>query len=192
MALDIEFNSQHFIAGAVNILLQSIGELPIETLEDIDNVLEAKIAKDVLIESKNTILSMGWNINTDSDYTLYPDSNGKIIIPPHVLDIKSGSTITVRDWMLYDKDNKTRIFTSPVSCDIIWNQEFNSLPHAIRYYITIFASRVFQARQISDQFMYKFTQEDENRALIAAKHSNGFTSEFNILNSSYAGNFTVL
>lgn len=193
MALDIEFNSQHFIAESVNILLQTIGELPITSLEDIDNVLEAQIAKSNIIEAKRIILSMGWNVNTDTSMSFTPDANGYIAIPTNVLDIKSDSNITMRNWALYDKSTQSRIFTEPVSCDVIWNQDFDTLPHALRYYITIYAARMFQARQISDSNMYRFTQEDEQKALVAAKHSNGYVSEFNILNSSYASNnFTVL
>ena len=192
MALDIEFNSQHFIAASVNILLQTIGELPIETLEDIDNVLEAKIAQDVILEAKMLILAKGWDVNTDTNYVFSPDTDGYINVPVNVLDIRSGTDIVMREWKLYDKSTRSRKFDAPVECDVKWNLDFNTLPHSLRYYITIYAARVFQARQISDTNMYRFTQEDEQKALIAVKQSNGFTGQYNMLSGSHASNFSVL
>ena len=70
-----EFDSQKFMLNSVNILLQTIGELPIEDEADIDAILEARIARDVIIEAKQNVLSEGWDLNTDTDYPLYPDEN---------------------------------------------------------------------------------------------------------------------
>lgn len=193
MAIDAEYDSQHFLVESINILLETIGELPIETLEDIDSILEAQQAEKALIEAKKFVLSKGWDVNTDTDFEFQPDTEGYINIPPHVLDINvSGSNIIMRDWKLYDKDNKTRIFDEPVACEVVWNLEFDTLPHPLRYYITVMASRRFQARYISDENLYKFTREDESMALIQAKKSNGFTAEYNIFNGIHASNFNIL
>lgn len=193
MAIEEQYDSQHFLVESINILLETIGELPISTLEDINNVLEAELAEKAIIEAKKNILSRGWDVNTDTDFNFNPDSSGYINIPPHVLDINvSGENIIMRDWKLYDKDNQTRIFDAPVSCEVVWNLDFNTLPHPLRYYITMVAARRFQARYISDVNMYKFTQADEQSAMVLAKKSNGFTKEYNILSGSYGSNFTVL
>lgn len=183
MAISPEFDSTHFIAGAVNILLQTINEPPIETLADIDNILEAQIAKSVILETKTSILSKGWDINTDTAYPFQPTTDGIITIPPDVLDIRSGTNIVLRDWMLYDKANFTRKFTKTQYCDVVWNFDFNTLPHPLRYYITVLASRKFQARMITDTTMYSFTDDDVSEALMIAKQSNGFTSQFNMLDT---------
>lgn len=183
MAITSEFDSTHFIADAVNILLQTIGEPPIETLEDLDNILEAQIAKSVIIEAKKKILSEGWDVNTDTDYPFQPTTDGHITIPPDILDIRSGTDVIVRDWMLYNKAEKTRVFTETQLCDVKWNLDFNTLPHPLRYYITLTAAKQFQARMISDSSMYSFTEDDIAEARINAKRSNGFTSQFNMLDT---------
>ena len=183
MAISTEYDSTHFIVDAINILLQTINELPIETLEDIDNILEAQIAQSVIIEAKKAILTEGWDINTDTNYPFQPTTDGIITIPAGVLDLRVGSTIIVRDWMLYDKVRHSRKFTETQFCDVTWNLDFNTLPHAIRYYITLVAAQKFQARMITDSTMYSFTTEDINNALIVAKQSNGFTSNFNMLDT---------
>jgi len=194
MAITEEFDSQKLLVDSVNILLGVINELPITSLEDIENILEAQIAVDVILESKKTILGYGWKVNTDTAYPLQPDADGFINVPPHVLDLAvSGSNIIVRDWKLYDKDTFSQTFDAAVECDIVWNLEFNTLPQPIRYYITINAARIFQYRMITDVNMHKFTDKDETMALLAAKRSEGRTGQFNMLSSgSYGSNFNVL
>ncbi len=192
MAIEEQYDSLHFLADSINILLQTIGELPITSLEDVDNILEAQIAQKVIFEAKQTILSEGWEVNTDVNYPFLPDTNGFIPVPPHCLEIKSGKNIILRDWQLYNKTTHSRIFDAPVSCSVTWNLGFETLPHALRYYITIYAARIFQARMISDKAMYNFTKEDESTALVRAKNSNGYLGEFNMLDSDHANTFNIL
>ena len=188
-----EFDSQKFMLNSVNILLQTIGELPIEDEEDIDAILEARIARDVIIEAKQNVLSEGWDLNTDTDYPLYPDENNYIVIPTNILDLSIPDTaIVVRDWQLFNKETSSRKFTTSVSATIRWNLDFNSLPYVFRNYITIMASRLFQGRLIGDKQAYAFTQNDEQQALLRVKQSEGFTGQYNMLSSDYGTSFNVL
>ena len=188
-----EFNSQKFLLNSVNILLQTIGELPIEDEQDIDAILESRLARDVILETKMNVLSSGWDINTDTNYPLYPDENGYINVPVNALDVTiNDSDIIIRDWQLYDKTNKSRKFTSVQNCTIKWNLDFNSLPHPFRSYITIVASRVFQGRLISDRTVYSFTEKDEQLALINIKRSEGFTGQYNMLSGNFGTSLNIL
>jgi hypothetical protein len=188
-----EFDSQKFMLNSVNILLQTIGELPIEDEADIDAILEARIARDVIIEAKQNVLSEGWDLNTDTDYPLYPDENNYIVIPTNILDLSIPDTaIVVRDWQLFNKETSSRKFTTSVSATIRWNLDFNSLPYVFRNYITIMASRLFQGRLIGDKQAYAFTQNDEQQALLRVKQSEGFTGQYNMLSSDYGTSFNVL
>ena len=63
--------------------------------------------------------------------------------------------------------------------------DFNSLSHALRHYITIRASRIFQYRMIGDANQYKFSEEDEQHAYISARRSDGRTGKYNMLTSAY-------
>ena len=188
-----EFDSQKFMLNSVNILLQTIGELPIEDEADIDAILEARIARDVIIEAKQNVLSEGWDLNTDTDYPLYPDENNYIVVPTNILDLSIPDTaIVVRDWQLFNKETSSRKFTTSVSATIRWNLDFNSLPYVFRNYITIMASRLFQGRLIGDKQAYAFTQNDEQQALLRVKQSEGFTGQYNMLSSDYGTSFNVL
>ena len=188
-----EFNSQKFMLNSVNILLQTIGELPIEDEADIDAILEARLARNVLIEAKQSVLSDGWDINTDTEYQLHPDENDNIIVPANILDIRIDDTaIVVRDWQLYNKETASRKFTTSQSATIIWNLDFNTLPYPFRNYITIVASRMFQGRLIGDKTVYSFTQEDEQLALLTLKRSEGFTGQYNMLNGDFGSSMNIL
>lgn len=188
-----EFDSQKFMLNSVNILLQTIGELPIEDEADIDAILEARIARDVIIEAKQNVLSEGWDLNTDTDYPLYPDENNYIVIPTNILDLSIPDTaIVVRDWQLFNKETSSRKFTTSVNATIRWNLDFNSLPYVFRNYITIMASRLFQGRLIGDKQAYAFTQNDEQQALLRVKQSEGFTGQYNMLSSDYGTSFNIL
>ena len=181
-----QFESEKAMLYAVNILLETINELPIEAEEDYDVVLEAQQAKDKIIEVKRAVLSEGWDVNTDNNYILPLGVGSKIPVPANVLDVvgEDGNVI-MRNWLLYDKVNNTHIFDNEVPCTIIWSLDFNTLTHPIRHYITIRAARIFAARTIGDIQAVKFNEMDEEDARLAARRSEGRTGNYNMLNSKY-------
>ncbi len=184
--LDQQYDSTKFFIYAVNILLQLINELPVNNDVELADILEAQLASSVLIETKKEVLSDGWDFNTDNDYEFPIDNQGYIPIPTNVLDIsdRNGRYI-MRDWRLYDKQNKTAIFTTPQKLKVIWDLDFNSLTHPLRNLITIRAARKFQARTIMDTSMYKYSQQDEEEAYLIARRSDGFTGNYNMLTSTF-------
>jgi len=181
-----EFDSSKLLLTSINILLQTINELPIESTDDLINSTTAQLAEMTIIEVKKEVLSQGWHFNTDKRYPFPPDVNGYISIPANVLDIVSTvNNVIMRDWKLYDKNKYSFIFEDAVPCDVVWNMDFNSLTHPIRHYITIKAARVFQARTIGDQVAYAYTTKDEEDAYLSAKFSESRTGKYNMLSSMF-------
>lgn len=179
-------DSQKFLLDSVNILLSSINELAINDDVELAEIIEAQKASDVLEEVKKSVLSQGWDFNTDDDWEFAPDVDGYISIPANILDIAStDSDIVMRDWRLYSKKGKTAKFTQAIKCKVIWDMDFNSLTHALRHYITIRASRIFQYRMIGDGAQFDFSEEDEHHAYISARRSDGRTAGYNMLTSFY-------
>ena len=177
---------QNLLLNSVNILLESINELPIENEEDFEHILEARIARDKIQEVKRAVLSEGWDFNTDENWNLSPQVTGEIPVPFNVLDVTADSSdIIVRDWRLYSKSKQTHIFDSAISCKVIWDMDFNGISHPLRHYITLRAARVFQARWIGDKNMVVLTAEDEEIARIGARRSESRTGQYNILTSQY-------
>ena len=184
--LDQQYDSTKFFLYAVNILLQLINELPVNNDVELADILEAQLASSVLIEAKKEVLSEGWDFNTDNDYEFPIDNQGYIPIPTNVLDISDNNgRYIMRDWRLYDKQNKTAIFTNPQKLKVIWDLDFNSLTHPLRNFITIRAAVKFQARTIMDTSMYKYSQQDEQEAYLVARRSDGFTGNYNMLTSAF-------
>ena len=186
--LDQQHDSSKFFLYAVNVLLQMINELPINDDIELTEILEAQLASSVLIETKKEVLASRWDFNTDENYVFPQDSQGFISIPANVLDVtdKRGNLI-MRDWRLYDRENQTAIFEEPQTLDVTWDMDFNALTHPLRNYITIRAARKFQARTVMDPSMYRYTQEDEQNAYLAARRSEGFTGRFNMFTSGDFG-----
>jgi len=189
---EFETDTQKFLIHAVNVLLQTIGEAPIETLEDLEEVYEAQIATDVIVETKKEILGDTWDFNQDNGMLLPVDINGYITVPFNVLDISSADgDLIMRDWRLYSKSDYSPIFTEAKEVDIVWDMAFNTLSHPLRNYITIRASRKFQARQIMDSKVYAYTQDDEDTARIIARRSDARTSKSNMYSSEYGSNYLI-
>ena len=191
--LDQQNDSSKFFLNSVNVLLQMIGELPINDDVELAEIIEAQLASSVLIEAKKEVLSEGWDFNKDIDYEFPADVDGYISIPSNVLDISdSQGTLVMRDWRLYDKGNQTAIFTESQKLNVIWDMDFNSLSHPLRNFITIRAGRKFQARTVMDTNVYSYTQQDEEDAHIIARRSEGFTGNYNMLTSAYGVDNYVL
>ena len=185
-------NQEQLLLGAVNTLLLTINELPLENEDDYESYLEARIAKQVILDEKRAVLSEGWDFNTDEKWKFPIDDEGMIPVPTNVLDITAeNQDIIMRNWRLYDKRNQTHIFEEPVSCKVIWDMDFNALSHPLRHYITIKSARVFAAKMIGDANSVQFTAIDEDNALIAARRSEGRTGKYNMFKSLYGVNNRV-
>jgi len=182
-----EYDSSKLLLSSINVLLQTINELPIEDDTDLANSTTGKLAEMTLVEVKKKVLSEGWDFNTDKNFPFPPDTSGEIAIPYNVLDIvaSNGKNYVMRDWKLYNKDDFTFEFEDAVDCDVVWDMDFNSITHPIREYITVRAARVFQGRTIGDQLGYTYSQKDEEDSYINARTSESRTGRYNMLTSEY-------
>ena len=186
---DEQFDSEKALLDAVNILLESINELPIEEEADFDLVIEARQARNKLIEVKRSVLSEGWDFNADTNWIFPTDLEGFIPVPSNVLDLVADrGDVIIRNWRLYSKKNQSHIFEYEVKCDVVWDMDFNTISHPLRHYITIRAARIFASKTVGDKDEYTFNAEDEEDARLAARRSEGRTGKYNMLKSSYGLN----
>jgi hypothetical protein len=175
-----------FTLIAVNKLLSSIGQAPVNDDIEIDSTYDAKRAKECLEETKREVLARGWDFNTDKEWDFPIDQNGYIPVPYNVLDIVSSDRdIIMRDWRLYSRKEKSAIFKNSVKCKVIWDMDFNSITYPIRHYITIKASRIFQREVLGDNTAFAYSEQDERNALFKALSSNDRTAGYNMLNSEF-------
>ena len=178
---------------AINIMLGTIGEAPINSLEAATGVVDAVTARSILNEVSVQVQEEGWHFNTEYEFVLTPElSTKEIYIAPNVIEADASKydrndiDVAIRGNRLYDRKNKTFQFQQEIKADLTVLLEFNELPQAARHYITIRAARVFQQRVVGSDTLGSFTEADEARALRAMRRFEARTADYNILTGNYS------
>jgi len=172
--------------GAVNVLLQTINEAPVNSLE-IPGLNDLSMARNVLAETSREFQSIGYEFNSDK-ITIAPDIDGYINLPANtarVDPVDKSKRYIQRGTRLYDKTENTFAIGAPVEVDIILYRDFNDLPEPAKRYITIKAARRFQNRVMGDDAIYMFTKEDELEAKVAFLEQEIDSGDYNMGRDSY-------
>lgn len=171
---------------AVNIMLTSIGEQPVNTLET-PGVSEVSIARTILHQTSRQVQERGLRCNSEENYTLALDVSGFLQIPANALRVDptdDTKDYVVRGSRLYDRENHTFEFKQPVKVDIVFFLSFTDLPQAAREYITIRASRVFQTRVLGSEVLHAFTAADEQQAFLSLMSQETDVADYNVFRHS--------
>lgn len=177
---------------AINIMLGTIGESPINSLDAATGVVDAVTARSILSEVAVQVQEEGWHFNTDYEFVLTPSvGTGEIFVAPNTIEVDvsaytSDHDVAIRGNRLYDRKNKTYSFANSIKADLTILLEFNELPQAARHYITVRSARVFQQRVVGSDTLGSFTEQDEARALRAVRRYEAKTGDYNILTSNYS------
>jgi hypothetical protein len=178
---------------AINIMLGTIGESPINSLDAATGVVDAVTARSILAEVSVQVQEEGWHFNTEYEFELTPElSTKEIYVPPNVIEADASKydrndiDVAIRGNRLYDRRNKTYQFERSIKADLTVLLEFNELPQAARHFITIRAARVFQQRVVGSDTLGSFTEADEARALRAMRRYEARTADYNMLTSNYS------
>ena len=175
---------------AVNTMLTSIGEQPIQNMNDLAGLSDASIAEQILDNVSRAIQSRGWIFNTDLDVQMPVDQYGEIKLSPDILRVdttsrvRDGDTdIVERGRKLYDRQKQTFVFTTKVTVNQIKLLIFEDLPEPARRYISIRASRIFHDRVVGSGELHRFYQEDEMNAWQALLEYEGDVADYNIFDN---------
>lgn len=177
---------------AVNIMLGTIGESPISSLDASTGVADAVIARQVLSEVAVQVQEEGWHFNVEENFVLTPSTDtGNVYLPANCLEADTTGDdrlmdVAMRGRRLYDRTNHTFVFTKSIKANLVLMLEFDDLPQAARHYITVRAARVFQQRVVGSDTLGTFTERDEVRARAALKRFEAKTADYNILTSNYS------
>lgn len=182
---------------AVNLMLASVGQSPVNTLS---GTLPKEVTKAVraLDDALREVLSKGWSFNTDTEYVLSPDGNGRIDIPNNAafVDPTYGENYTMRydsggtpGLRLYDNDKRSFTdFTQDVKCDVVWLFDFEQVPQHCRHYVAQKAGRKFQAGIMGSAILYQFTRDLESEAYANFRRHEKRQQDMNINRYSVAFN----
>lgn len=156
---------------AVNIMLENIGESPVNTLTGSGDAFVAT-AISILEETARDVCEEVWNFNKDVNYAMVPDVSNNIIIADNMIAVDGTyptDEFQVRQGKLYDMTDQTFTFTETKYCDIIWEFTFEEIPQHVRKYVAILAARVFARRILGDGAGERLTEQDELRARTRAR-----------------------
>ena len=175
---------------AINTMLSTIGESPVNMVEDTGNV-DVVIARQILQSVSREVQARGWHFNTEKNYTITPDSAGYLVLPNTVLKVDtvypdSSKDVVVRGSRLYDREKHTYVFTDAVKVDMTILLTFDELPEVARNYVTIRASRIFQERVVGSDTLHAFNSQDEARAMVSLMEYEADTADLNILSGNYS------
>ena len=175
---------------AVNTMLTSIGEQPIQNMNDLAGLSDASFAEQILDTVSRAIQSRGWIFNTDLDVQMQVDQYGEIKLSPDILRVdttsrvRDGDTdIVERGRKLYDRQKQTFVFTTKVTVNQIKLLIFEDLPEPARRYISIRSARIFHDRVVGSGELHRFYQEDEMNAWQALLEYEGDVADYNIFDN---------
>jgi len=156
---------------AVNMMLTTIGEQPIENLDDKAGLQDASIAEEILNNTSRQVQSKGWVFNMEYDKIITLNSSDEAELGDSYLRVDTSSKVrssttdvVERDGKLYDRIKKTYKFDDAVTVDIVKYISFDALPEIARRYISVKAARIFHDRVVGSGELHRFFQEDELQA----------------------------
>ena len=172
--------------SAVNSILGSIGQAPVQTLE-FENP-EISFIYQVLNECNEDVQNEGWVFNREQNYTLTPDSNNWIQLPENVLrmDVSEGQVwrttdVVRRNNRLYDKLAHSDQFDKPITLDIVWRFPFSDLPQVFKRYITLKAAGRAATQMIGNKELAQLLSSQEAFARAACMEYECNQGDYNFL-----------
>lgn len=176
---------------AVNTILSTIGEAPINTLVG-SLPVDATVAKNVLNEINREVQSMGWHFNTHYKATLTKNNENKIPLASNILRVKlnynryskASYDIVQRNNYLYNLAKNTDVFdTNFEDVVIVYLLDFADIPEQAKRYITIRSARVFHDRTLGANTLHQYSKEDEAKALVVLRQAEMNTGEYSIFDT---------
>tara|TARA_B100001741_G_scaffold198861_1_gene164076 strand:+ start:1614 stop:2207 length:594 start_codon:yes stop_codon:yes gene_type:complete len=181
MALTTELES-------VNQMLGHIGEAPVNSLADTAALpISGSIALTTLREIAKEVQTEEWHFNTISKYEPILEADGKLRLPDNTLfvdPVDKSDDYVQRGLYLYNRKDKTFIFTATVEVDLTEQLTWDDLPEPARRYITLRASRVFQGRIVGSRELESLIAADEMQARARLQELDSQSSDRTIFDSS--------
>lgn len=180
---------------AVNMMLASIGEAPINTL-DVAGLVSARTAYTLLKRTSLEVQQEGWHFNTELQMKLPLNSGGEAHLPSNTLRVDvSGPDewrkVVQRGTRLYDVEKHSYKFDRDLTVDLVVGLGFDELPQAARHYITVKAGRRFTNGLVQNDLMFRFADIDERQARADIIQHDAETGDFNVFFDRDIAHYTV-
>lgn len=155
---------------AINSVLSAVGEAPITSLDYIGDSISATLASNIIDEVDRSFQTKGWSFNTDIGYVFVRDASNNISVPSNAIRVNVDESVyptlkvVQRGTKLYDAKNKTYVFSTNITGDMVSLLSFDLIPEPARNYIVTRSSRVFLIRTRPEEAQNKFNDADEQLA----------------------------
>lgn len=167
---------------AVNDIMSAIGESPVMTLAGDANI-DVVNARRLLNKCNRQIQSAGYTFNID-EVDLLPDTYSSLIpyLPEYLsVTTEGGTVLSNRGGYVYDRENKTDIFTGPLSVTLKVLRPFEDMPVPFQIYIVAMASRMFNTRFFGAPELSADLERDEQIALMRVNEYELDYADLNML-----------
>lgn len=153
--------------SAVNLMLSSINEAPIDDIATTDFYL-AQEALSFINTALLDMLAIGWTFNRRV-VTITPNSSGEIVMPSNLLRIESsdfyeGNT-TVIGGKLFNISANTSVINRAVKFQLLIALSYDDLPYLAQRYVSIKAARPFQMEKVGSVEKDEILRRDEINAI---------------------------
>ena len=174
----------------INRALLAIGETPLldgTIVSSLPTGTDGDIARRFVENTMVEVQSRGWYFNTDYNFTLMPDVDGFITMPPNTLRVDFGNSedrhrYTIKNGSIYDYLHQTFFIDKQLVCDATWLVDYNVLPAEAYEYIAARAARKFQQQVIGSTETDGFTSRDEQDAFTNLERRQLQSQDYKIQN----------
>lgn len=150
MAMNITVNTE---LAAVNTIIYTIGESPVNALENTASV-DVINARTLLAQESRKLQDKGWTFNINEGYFVASDAfSSQIVWRPswlRVLEPGSGTPYVNRGGYLFDRIGRTDEFPGGVTIDLIEETPFEEMPYCFQVLATMKAARRFNGGSFGD------------------------------------------
>ena len=156
---------------AVNKILSMIGQAPVSqaTLDSDPQPPDVAAIVSLIDEFDLAVQEQGWGWNEETA-TLAPESDSTILVPEDTINVhrdkekEVNTNPMVRGSILFDRKNRTTLFSNPVKVILVKRLTFTDLPEAVRKYIIIRAGRAFVSSFDNSEIIWQYSKDQENEA----------------------------
>lgn len=173
---------------AVNLMLSSINEAPIDNIAttDFDLALQALAFLDT---ARLDMLAIGWAWNRRV-LKIAPNNDGHIILPSDTMRIEQvsvGRFCTLLGNKLFDTNNNTYVFKETVEMVVIVELAYDELPYLAQRYVAVKAAKPFQMEKVGSVEKNAELSKDELTAITLLQSDEFRTSsaDYNMVNHDF-------
>lgn len=173
---------------AINEILTSVGETAALTL--VAGAADTTNAETILDAETQKVLARGWGFNTDEEFTLAKDGNGKVPIPTDALQLDPVDPTldyVQRGGFLWNRATNTDVIGLAVICKIVRSFAFVDCPYHVQRIIVSRAAQKYQRAYVGSPTLDGYAKEETLVAVADGADAEAEQDDYNMLDNPELG-----